>query len=1323
MVQSLTEPGEGLAITQTSLSGHAAFAAARGQGVLLQAAATDTAAERASAFIDQCGAAFGLADRSQVRLSKPPRRDALGLEHVKFQQLHEGVPVTGAEFLVHLRGSRVMAANGRVLDQLPAEMTPALTPEAAVEIAREIVARDRAGTAQGARYGAPRLEVFNRAFIEHKGSTPSRLAWFVEATGAALREFIWIDARTGARLLNFSQLNAAVNRAVYDAVNTTNLPGSLVRSEGQPPTADDDVNAAYDLAGVTYDYFLSKHGRDGLDGAGGVMALTVNWYDPFQCPTTFWSGTAGVFCFFMVRDDLVGHELTHGVVQAEANLFSFTQSGALSESFADIFGETIDLQQYVTGDDTPEVRWLIGEDYSPSGFRNLMDPVSLGNPGRMGDALGFWCSGSTIDNGGVHYNSTVPSHAYALMVDGGTYNGSSITGIGLDKAARIQYRALTTYLTPSSGFLEDFSALNQSCSDLVGTAGITLSDCSEVERALRAVEMHATWSCDDFFTPVQPAMCPAGGSPVVAFSDGFEGVTPPWAATSTTATQWGVQSFFAEEGVRAAAGASPNLVSDHRFAMTTSAGPLPAGSRAIFSHTVDFDLANNGGVVEYSVNDGVSWLDAMTLIDGGRPGDNFLPPGNPLASRRAFTYPTSGYTKTRLNLSTLTGQSVRLRFRVGTRTPSVSTPGWMVDNVRIYSCSNPAGAPAITAQPVPQSVLVGAGAAFSVTATGNPTLRFQWLRNGTPVAGATASTLNLTNIQHGDRGYYSVLVSNDVGTSRSDGAMLTVGWSTGPVFTRHPSNVTVTVGQTALFYADTMGSGLYQWEVSANGGGTWSPLIDDGTYSGVTTTTLTITGVTPGLSNNLYRLIADCCGGIGPSRAGQLKVLAANLIANGDFNNGTAGWAYFDNPAGSGESQVSAGVFEWNRPGNSSTQSVIFQNTGAAISGTPLEAQFDLGNSSAIRKRVSVLMLDSNFSDLNVCTFWLEAGAPMRTYRMRTHTTRPWANAAIYFYAATTGNAATTGGYLRLDNVSMSYNPAGSELRTECEDPTSPAPPGGAPSASLVVNGDFSAGMTAWATLFTIASQINNGVLEFVRTAGLPAGVVLQPTGAAVAANEFLTATFDLGNSSPIRKRVTLLIHSNDFTDLAACTFWLPPAMPLSTYQMKMRATKAWNAGASTGATFSLYGATVGLDQWVRLDNVSLQRTPGSAIVGTECLEPPETLPLPSFTAGGVAGGGRTSTPILGVDLGAVQSARLTFESFLSGAAGTALGLADIQVSLDGLTWRTIARVPPAEEWSDVDVDLDEYAGRTVYIRFVYTPLSGEPAIWHLMNVRVIRRP
>jgi Zn-dependent metalloprotease len=1334
------------AVKQTTESGLAAFASAQGDGFLLPLPPDSPAEDRALAFLDAQGASFGLTNRSQVRFARA-RRDSLGLEHARFQQLHQGVPVAGAEFLVHMRGNRVTAANGRVLEQLPSEMRPSLLPAVAIDVAVDVVRKYRAQVSAGATFTEPRLEILNRSFLEQKTGSASRLAWFVEASGPGLREFIWIDARTGGVLLHFNQLHTALNRQVYNANNGSVIPGTLARQEGNPPTGNADVDAAYDQSGITYNFFLNVLGRDSFNGAGAAIVSSVNWNGGLgTCPNAFWNGSQMVYCAgFANADDVVGHEISHAVTQFEANLYYFVQSGALNESFSDILGEAIDLTN-VTGTDTPGNRWLLGEDLPGGAVRNMMDPTLMGNPGKMSDTTLFWCN-TLSDGGGVHTNSGIPNHAFALMVDGGSYNGYTVGGIGLTKATKIQYRALTTYLTSSSGFLDNFSAVSQSCSDLIGTDGITAGNCAEVHRAMLAVEMNAQWGCVDPFFFVEPSMCPAGGTPTYVFTDGFEGNNPAWTVQSTSATLWGLQSFNAFEGSLALYGPDPSVVSDHTVAMPTSV-VLPAGARAMFSHIPDFEYTYDGGVVEYSTNGGVSWVDATVLADAGLQPDGILCPfcSNPLAGRLGWSLGSYGYKPTRLNLGSLAGQSVRLRFRAGSD-ESFAAVGWMIDNVSIYSCPVTAGAPTISAQPSPQAVATGGQATFTVTAAGNPTLRYQWLKNGSAIPGANGSTLIVPNVQRVDYGFYSVIVINDQGGARSDGAVLTPTANGLPTFTKQPLNTTVGAGQTAQFAADVFGGTSFTWQVSTNGGVNWAPVPNAPPYSGVSTRTLTITGTTTGLTNNQYRLIAGNSNGNSQSDHAILTVLALNMVANGTFATDTTGWTLFAEPAGNMEFQVTAGEFRWNRLGNQSTQATIFQNTGASVSGGPLEAAFDLGNSANIRQRVSVLLIDADFSDIVVCTFWLEPAAPMRNYRVRSHTNRSWTNAAIYFYAATTASFAANGGFLRLDNVTYNYNASGSSVRTDCVDPTSPPPPGGADSANLLVNGDFSAGLAPWGMFGTITGGVTNGVFEFIRTAGQPAGVILQATGAAMSAGGFLTATVDLGNSSPVRKRVTFLIHSNDFSDLSACTFVLPPGLPLATYQMKTRATRAWAAGAGTGATLSIYGATVGLDQWIRVDNASLKRTPSSAIQGTECLEPPEVLPsgfrgqtgvrpgsdqgqtpstapstasipLTQWTTGADASGSRELRLRRPVDLRGANTARLEFASSLA----TPTGEAEVQVSLDGDTWQTVARVPPGEAWTDVDVDLSPFAGHTVQVRFVYLPSEGHASVWRVGNVRVIRK-
>ena len=447
------------------------------------------------------------------------------------------------------------------------------------------------------------------------------------------------------------------------------------------------------------------------------------------------------------------------------------------------------------------------------------------------------------------------------------------------------------------------------------------------------------------------------------------------------------------------------------------------------------------------------------------------------------------------------------------------------------------------------------------------------------------------------------------------------------------------------------------------------------------------------------------------------SALAPNLIFNGTFASGTSGWSVFGSPASAIESRVINGVFEWNRTGGPTTQAAILQNTGVAITSSPVEATFDIGNSANIRQRMSVLILDADFSDLSVCTFWLDAGAPLRPYRMRTHPRKPWANAAIYFYAATTASQASTGGFLRLDNVTFSVNALGSDNSTDCVDPTTPPPPGGLDSASLVINGDFNQGMGFWQTFGTITSVLAGGVFNFIRNPGEPAGVMFQQTGAAVAPNEFLTARFDLGNSSAVRKRVTVLVHANDFSDLAACTFWLPAFQPRLSYTMRMRAMRAWTPGPLTGATVSFYGATVGADVWIELDNVSLVRSPGAAVQGTQCIEP-DVLPPPS-AAGGSGGGASAaprSTDARGTELGGTTGGFAGVTSWIADASAPL----EIQASRDGADWVTVARVPPGEDWTKVDLDLSAFDGEAVRVRLVYA-LPTASSSRRQVTLRIVR--
>ncbi len=687
-----------ITVSRSPVTGLASFVAAERARVIRDAgSATSPARERALAFVDGYGAAFGLAGRAAVAVSAASAPDELGIEHVRLRQLVDGVPVTGGELTIHLDrdGVRSVLARTAVVPRGLAT-TPRLSAAAAVEAARAELAK-RDGAARELAFDAPRLEVLSRALLD-RATHPARLAWRVEARGAGARELAWIDAHTGARLLSFSQLAHARDRQVYTAGGGATLPGTLVRSEGQAATGDVDADRAYDYAGSFYDYFAATFGRDSYDGAGAPLVTTVHY-----CPTgktcppygdASWNGTEVFFTAgYAQADDVVAHELTHALIDSTANLYSYMQSGALAESFADIFGETVD-QWNGAGSDTAGVRWEVGEDIPDVGaLRDMADPTTLGDPGKLSDPQ-FKCENPGSDQGGIHTNALVPDHAFQLLVDGGTFNGVQVIGIGLTKAAHVHYRALTRYLVSASDFADAANALVQSCADLVGgVTGIGAGDCTQVQNALAAVQLASPWPCAPA-QPAVPAYCSAGQYLDQVFFDTFE---------FTTSTTWASQALigsaawtagggiyddsFATSGTHSLWGIDLGTRSDSVATMTTSVH-IPAGStRMQFNHSFGFHSTDDGGVLEHSTDGGVTWFDSLPLYVAGAAYNGTVAAGfnNPIGGRSAFTNDSWGYTATQLDLSPLAGSDVRFRFRIGTDVGGTDV-GWFVDDVRIYQC-------------------------------------------------------------------------------------------------------------------------------------------------------------------------------------------------------------------------------------------------------------------------------------------------------------------------------------------------------------------------------------------------------------------------------------------------------------------------------------------------------------------------------------------------------------------------------------------------------------------------------------------------------------
>ncbi len=247
-------------------------------------------------------------------------------------------------------------------------------------------------------------------------------------------------------------------RSVYDAKHGTRLPGTLVRGEDGPSSADNTVEEAFGGAGDTYDFYRTIFGRSSIDDRGARLDSSVHYGVEFN--NAFWDGRqmvygdgdGEIFLRFTACLDVIAHELTHGVTGVEANLEYHDQSGALNESMSDVFGALV--KQWHLGQDVREADWLIGAGLlGPSihgvALRSMKapgtaydDPV-LGKdpqPSVMKDFVK-----TSRDGGGVHINSGIPNHAFYLAA-------VAIGGRAWEKAGAIWYDALTTHLRPTSDF-------------------------------------------------------------------------------------------------------------------------------------------------------------------------------------------------------------------------------------------------------------------------------------------------------------------------------------------------------------------------------------------------------------------------------------------------------------------------------------------------------------------------------------------------------------------------------------------------------------------------------------------------------------------------------------------------------------------------------------------------------------------------------------------------------------------------------------------------------------------------------------------------------
>ncbi len=703
--------------------------------------------------IKKYGSLFGVSDATTQLALSSTKLDLLSRTITTFRQIHKGVPVFTGMLKVHedFTGA-TLVVNGHffpIPDKL--DVVPSLDKAAAVKAAKLLMPNNE-------DVEQAKLVVVDPGWYGDASIGP-RLAYHVilYTTATSSREAFFIDAHTAAMLDHWTMVYTVKDRRIYDGLGGNGLPGTLKRSEGGAVVGVPiDVDRAYDYYGDVYDYFSRGFGRDSLDGLGRPLVATVN-SKALTCPNAGWSGFLAqmIFCDGTVTDDIVGHELAHGFTEFTSGLIYQNQSGQLNESVSDIFGELVDLfngdaafagapggiawPTHPTGPgvDTPNnlrtlgscsfdptytdgVRWMIGEDAAIFGgaIRDMMNPPCFGDPDSANSDLQK-CQ--TSDIGGVHIGSGVPNHAFALLTDGGTFNGVTVAGVGPIKSGAVWYRAQTSYWTPGTDFQDASIGLTQAALDLEGTfpndprtgnpssSMFSASDTQSVIDALVATEMDTPGRCGgtrDVLDATPPAQC---ADQFAIFDEDFESGLGAWTVSNSapmTPYDWVLTTSLPFGGDGLAAGnvafiedlvnPCPNAVvgGSFEFAFHRLDSPIINLPTILHFPTLKFDHVFmteplfDGGNISISVNGGAFQLIPATDFYYNTYNNTLFIGGNPLNQQQAFTDAGTHWGTSLVYLGNFVsgGDSIQIRFEFG-KDGCGGALGWFVDNVRVYDCT------------------------------------------------------------------------------------------------------------------------------------------------------------------------------------------------------------------------------------------------------------------------------------------------------------------------------------------------------------------------------------------------------------------------------------------------------------------------------------------------------------------------------------------------------------------------------------------------------------------------------------------------------------
>lgn len=698
---------------------------------------------KASEFLAENFRAFNLRSANDLVLLDETT-DNYGLKNVTYRQQYQGVPVYDGLLKFHFNAKEELSSiNGNSISIAKLNTVPDITAAEAEIIARDMVSKQDLNKSNTPLQTAKtNLIIFPKNLMQGGIVTPY-LAYQIEVTNKKdVREYIFINAHTGELVEQFTGIHP-IDRKLYET-NTTATNLKWKEGDAFPGTLSSWQQNEVVTSEHVYNFFKNAFGYVSYDATDHTM-ITVNNDPTISCPNARWNGTYAGYCDGTATDDVIAHEWGHAYTEYTSGLIYQYQSGALNESYSDVWGETIDLiNNYMDEGENLSVRtttaclgslrWKVGEDATSFGgaIRDMWNPNCNGDPAKVLDAANYYCGNA--DSGGVHTNSGVTNHLYALLVDGGTYNGYTMTGMGFVKAAHLWWRAQKNYLTATSDFANFADALEASANDLIGVnlqglsttvtpAGltglsITSADVQNVKNGILAVQLRTSPASQCNYTPLlaqsAPSLC-ASATNNPLFKEDWENGLGNWTVTNVPtkpstweARDWTIKSNLPKSRPGKAIFAIDPINGD--CASNLQNGILRLESPTItmptftsgkyemaFNHYVATESTWDGGNIKYSLNEG-SWtlvpVTAFTYNGYNSTLDGTSSNDNPLKGQRAFTGTDGGslggsWGQSVIDLSKLgvtSGSKIKFRFEMGTDGCN-GVEGWYLDELYVYNCS------------------------------------------------------------------------------------------------------------------------------------------------------------------------------------------------------------------------------------------------------------------------------------------------------------------------------------------------------------------------------------------------------------------------------------------------------------------------------------------------------------------------------------------------------------------------------------------------------------------------------------------------------------